>query len=140
MTIRTLSLSVFLFADILRHHTTSAVCVDNTDFIDALGNTCSAWAGRDCTSDLSLSDSARQEVLANCGATCDTCVLANDFCSPGLGGDTLEIDTFSLSNFEFTNHPQLSTECVWEIQDGGLTQTTNAWGNFPGACPHSVVF
>ena len=70
-------------------------------------------------------------VLAGCGASCNSCVKANDFCETGLGGDVYR-PSMLLKNFQIKDQPFLSGTCQWGDSPQGLTQLTNNWGNAPG--------
>mmetsp|Transcript_25703 Transcript_25703/g.102556 ORF Transcript_25703/g.102556 Transcript_25703/m.102556 type:complete len:1067 (-) Transcript_25703:274-3474(-) len=107
----------------------AAVCEDDASFVDELGNACAAWAGADCETAGDYTESGRRDVFKFCGATCGTCVLANDFCTAGRGGDTLEVDLTSSASFDIASHPLLSGTCDWDFLDAGLYQSSNAWGN-----------
>ena len=61
---------------------------------------------------------------------------APGYCPNPVGGNTIVYDTTSLASWEIIDQPVLSTNCSWSIDTGsdgvtGITQTTNAWGNWP---------
>jgi hypothetical protein len=56
-----------------------ANCVDNGDFLDEFGDTCSAWSGYDCSDrqqaeDWGYSSSTVDEVMAACPFSCGLCI------------------------------------------------------------------
>ena len=54
---------------------------------------------------------------------------ASDVCPGPVGGDVTTYDTTSISGWEFIDQAPISTDCAWAADAGGITQTTNAWGN-----------
>ena len=61
---------------------------------------------------------------------------ASDVCPNPQGGKVVTYDTTSLASWELVDQAVLSTNCSWGIDTGsdgvtGITQTTNAWGNYP---------
>jgi len=70
-------------------------------------------------------------ILESCGATCNSCVKANDFCEIGLGGDVLNAP-LSKASYDLIDQPFLTEVCEWQDTPAGLRQITNAWGNAPG--------
>ena len=54
----------------------------------------------------------------------------SDICPGPVGGSAYE-PLMRLTSFDLVEHEMLSEPCVWEESSGGITQTSNAWGN-PG--------
>ena len=57
---------------------------------------------------------------------------ASDFCPSPVGGDVTNYDVAAGADWTFIDQPLLSEPCNWVPTAGGLFQSTNAWGNFPG--------
>jgi len=56
---------------------------------------------------------------------------AASVCPSPVGGDVVTYDTSDLSVWELIDQEPLSMPCEWTADATGLTQTTNAWGNYP---------
>ena len=52
-------------------------------------------------------------------------------CPSPVGGNVVTYDTTTVSSWELVDQEPLSTPCIWEADGTGITQTTNAWGNWP---------
>ena len=59
-------------------------------------------------------------------------VAAAGICPGPVGGSTVTIDTTDISQFTFIDQAPLSEPCAWGADATGLSQTSNAWGNYPG--------
>ena len=60
-------------------------------------------------------------------------VAANEYCQgPVSTTATTFVDTTDLTLFDLVAHPLLTTDCAWNANATGLTQSSEAWGNAPG--------
>lgn len=59
-------------------------------------------------------------------------VAAAGMCPGPVGGNQVVIDTSDLSNFVIADQAPISEPCVWTADATGLSQITNAWGNYAG--------
>ena len=53
-------------------------------------------------------------------------------CESPVGGDATTIDTTDINLFTLIEDAPISSSCAWSATAAGLSQTSNAWGNYPG--------
>ena len=99
-----------------------------TQFCD--GDVCSARTGR-CLGSPTVSPTPNPTSSPTTVPTPN--VAANEFCQgPVSATATTLVDTTDLSQFLLVDHPLLTTDCAWNANATGLTQSSEAWGNSPG--------
>lgn len=111
-------------------------CEDVSGFTDENGQSCASWAAfEDCRDATGISAAGLEAVLANCQATCNSCVKAAQFCEIGLGGDTVKLDPPTTDDFDFIDQENLDQLCRWSDKPEGLHMNSNAWVR---CCPGGV--
>ena len=56
---------------------------------------------------------------------------AADVCPSPLGGNTVDYDVTDINKWDLIDQVPLSQNCSWTANVTGISQTTNAWGNYP---------